>query len=135
MPTSVYKLRIKFPRGNFEHSFGAIDEATRARMPAGGKNLAMLDVSLKAPAKIHGYGMPFANPGHESGAWIKRGEPMSGDKILVEILEQTEFRIVVAEYVDLLEKRWNESNLPPPIAYPYAEPHDWNLAEYKEKVN
>ena len=56
----------------------------------GTKRLSRLQLELHPGAefKIEGYGMPFANPGLPSHAWVNDEAPIVGNLTLLDLLQQ-----------------------------------------------
>ena len=95
-----------------------------------------LDVHLKdaAQSTIVGFGMPFANHGHISEAWLASSAPLAGGLTLLDLLRQRSFSFVVDWWDKELAKVWDESTLAPPFCYPYGKDHAWDFPRYEKLI-
>lgn len=135
MALDYHCILVKFPRDP-DATFSIVEEASPdvvSRFPsAAGRRLSVLKVHLKdgANVTVGGFGTPFANHGDDSAevdGWVNENQAIVDGLTLLDVLRQRAFTFVVAYSNQQLESQWN-SELPPPVDYPYGHNHNWGEA-------
>ncbi|EHK15231.1 uncharacterized protein TRIVIDRAFT_164426, partial [Trichoderma virens Gv29-8] len=116
-----------------EYSVEPIGSALLELLHGRENQFSVLEVHLgdNSDPRVSGFGMPFANSGHPSDAWINSGQPIIGKRTLLNILSQRTFRFVVESPADNVQASFVTECMHPPFSYPYDTQHHWDLRNYK----
>lgn len=86
---------------------------------------AALDVGTTVT--VDGFGVPFYNPEDgELGGWLDDDQIIKGGFTLLDFLRERKFYFLVSATAQGFEREFSEARLPPPVAYPYGDNHDWD---------
>ncbi|UKZ77015.1 hypothetical protein TrVFT333_004731 [Trichoderma virens FT-333] len=132
-PARTYKLEVKFSLFGMEYSVEPVGSALLELLHGRENQFSVLEVHLgdNSDPRVSGFGMPFANSGHPSDAWINSGQPIIGKRTLLNILSQRTFRFVVESPADKVQASFVTERMHPPFSYPYDTQHHWDLRNYK----
>ncbi|KAH7161858.1 putative DNA helicase [Dactylonectria macrodidyma] len=139
-PQQTDKLRImvRFPRGKFSRTVSPLDECHFHRFPGSKRGLTVVDVSIEGGAEVEvdGFGLPFANSGHPSQAWLRHPATTAvvSDYTLLDVIQQRSFTFVVDHDPTDVPRSWNPAFYPPPFTLPYGKIHDWNPERYPKQL-
>ncbi|KAI5464674.1 hypothetical protein BGZ63DRAFT_451852 [Mariannaea sp. PMI_226] len=135
-PTVSHKITVKFPRCGFDCQILPLTDCPRllARFPGAKTNSSVVKVALREGfSEVEGFGLPFANPGHPSEAWLNHNGPIVGTTTLLDIVEQREFTFVVFYPTVQLGRDWAQGDLKS-FSYPYGKDHYWSLDRYRDML-
>ncbi|KAK4150791.1 P-loop containing nucleoside triphosphate hydrolase protein [Chaetomidium leptoderma] len=128
-----HRVGVMFPRSGFVSTFEDPPPSLASLFP-GARKLCLLSVRLLegAQVKVDGFGMPFANfENPEVERWVNGNEPIVAGTTLLDLVQKTEFHVLVLESPVDVQRKWSEEHLPPPFSYPYGTEHDWDWARYR----
>lgn len=136
----VQTIQITFPRGKCDFVVADFTGLAILADPLRElKKLSLVTATLHdgAELRVEGFGIPFANEGHQSHAWINGNAPLlAGDSssTLLAILARRKLEFLVLEYANILEYRLAIDYLPPPLKYPYGTEHTFDVARYRDII-
>ncbi|KEZ43961.1 hypothetical protein SAPIO_CDS4166 [Scedosporium apiospermum] len=131
----MHRITVKFPRGDVAFSCHEAKPEQLAVFPNAKnvkKGLTIVSAMLRSPARVDGFGIPFANPeDQELEGWVNDNQPIVDGVSLLDFLSRDTFHFLV-DY-QLRETKWElrEELLPPSFHYPYGDQHDWKPERYK----
>ncbi|KAM0249672.1 hypothetical protein ACHAQJ_008969 [Trichoderma viride] len=131
-PAESYRLIVKFPTKPAATAT-QLDNGLRKLVPPTDKKLCKLEVRLRDYPVVKGFGMPFANSGHQSQGFINDDRCIMGDITLMQMIKRLEFDFIVAAPDEILHMNFNQE-MPAPFRYPYGEEHFWSEERYDEML-
>ncbi|KKP02303.1 hypothetical protein THAR02_05596 [Trichoderma harzianum] len=134
IPAETYTIVVELPI-NSAVTHEELDEVMLKRLPESTKTMCRINVYPKdiSEVVVKGYGMPFANKGHECDAFINDNGTIENRFTLLNILQQQSFSFIVAAPTNAAMKNLFQP-LPPPFRYPYGDVHSWDEARYQEML-
>ncbi|EKJ73155.1 hypothetical protein FPSE_06768 [Fusarium pseudograminearum CS3096] len=130
-----YVIQVRFPRESLKQTFGPVSDKLAALFPDT-EALSYIIISLgDSKPTIFGYGRPYANTEDiEMQGWVNENKPIIGQTTLLDVLQFTEYHIVIPIKVAVAEKNIIPDRLPPPFEFPYAIPEAWRPDAFKRDI-
>ncbi|KAF5231890.1 hypothetical protein FAUST_9026 [Fusarium austroamericanum] len=134
LANNQYVIQVRFPR-DLKQTFGPVPDKVAALFP-NTEALSYIIISLgDSKPTIFGYGRPYANAEDiKMQGWVNENKPIVGQTTLLDVLQLTEYHIVIPIKAAVAETNIIPDKLPPPFEFPYAIPEAWEPDTFKRDI-